>query len=233
MHTSPAAPGRPAPSLSLAPPVPEPQAGSRADRLAALVARQGGVVTRGQAVGVGYAGWEVDRLVARRRWWPLHPRVYLVDRDAPTDEARVRAAALWAGDGAVVVGAAALWWHAPGGRAPRRVAVAVPRRCPATRAGLVVRRRSLRSADVVRVRGLAVAVRPLALLDAAVDAGPAGAALLDRALRDPARGPGVVPAQLRAVVGRAAGSATALRLVTGLGRGVTSAAGAAPAGMDR
>ncbi|HEX8518279.1 MAG TPA: hypothetical protein VF667_01640 [Pseudonocardia sp.] len=215
--------------------------------LDALARGQAGVVSRAQALAAGLAPAEVDRCVARRRWRPLHPRVYLVAGHPLTDEARVWAAALWAGEGAVVVGAAALWWHGAGARAPATVAVAVPHRTATPRPGVAVRRRVLRPADVVRVRGLAVPVRALALLDAAVDAGSAGAELLHRVLRDGAPadgaledgapGDGVDPVRLRAVVGSAAGTASALRLVRDLpaaawtagatGRsGVTSTAGA-------
>jgi hypothetical protein len=193
-----------------APPAASPQADPRR-RLAALLARQAGVVSRAQALAVGLAPREVDRYVARRRWVPVHPRVYLAAGRPLTDEARVRAAALWAGDGAVVVGAAASWWHGLGPRAPRTVAVAVPRRCPAARPGVTAHRRVLPLRDVVVVRSLRVPVRPLAVLDAAVAAGADGAALLRRALWTD-----VGLAQLRAAAGSAAGTATALRLVTSL-----------------
>jgi hypothetical protein len=60
----------------------------------------------------------------------------------------------------------------------------------------------------VTLRGVAVPVRPLALLDAAVEAGAGGAALL-RAV-----GSRVDLAELRAVAERASGAATACRLLT-------------------
>ena len=184
-------------------------------RFAALLDRQAGVVGRAQALAAGLAPREVDRLVARRLWRPVHPRVYLAAGRPLTDEARVRAAALWAGDGAVVVGAAAVWWHGLGSggswdRAPATIGVAVPRRCPAERPGVRARRRLLPPADVVTLRGLAVPVRPLALLDAAVEAGPGGAALLSRALRGR---PDLTERQLRAVAARSTGTATATRLI--------------------
>jgi hypothetical protein len=194
-------------------------------RLAALLDRQAGVVGRAQALAAGLAPREVDRLLARRLWHPVHPRVYRTADRPLTDEARVRAAALWGGDGAVVVGAAAVWWHGfqpdgsasdgsalygSGARAPRTVAIAVPRRCPAPRPGVAARRRRLPPADVVTVRGLAVPVRPLALLDAAVEAGPAGAPLLRRALHADA---GLTEHELRAVAASSAGAASAARLI--------------------
>jgi hypothetical protein len=194
-------------------------------RLAALLDRQAGVLSRAQALAAGLTAREVDRHLARRLWRPLHPRVYLAAGHPPTDEARVRAAALWAGDGAVVVGAAAVWWHGLAPRAPAVVALAVPRRPPADRPGATARRRDLAQGDVVTLRGLAVPVRPLALLDAAVEAGAGGPALLRRALADGALRADVGLADLRALAARAAGTATAARLVAG----VTSAP-AAPCG---
>jgi hypothetical protein len=184
-------------------------------RLSALLDRQAGVVGRGQALAAGLTPREIDRLLARRLWDPVHPRVYLAAGRPLTDEARVRAAALWAGDGAVVVGAAAVWWHGlwsggPGVRAPATVGVALPRRCPAGRPGVSARRQHLPAAEVVTVRGLAVPVRPLALLDAAVEAGAGGPALLRRALGGDV---GLTERQLRAVAASSAGTATAARLI--------------------
>jgi hypothetical protein len=180
----------------------------RPDGLDAVLERQAGVVSRAQAVAAGLDPREVDRLLARRRWRPLHPRVYLVAGHPLTDEARVRAAALWGGEGTVVVGAAAAWWHGLSPRAPATVGLAVPRRCPAPRPGVLARRRTLPAADVVVLRGLAVPVRPLALLDTAVETGTEGAALLRRAL-----GHDVDLGELRAVAARSAGTATAARLL--------------------
>src|SRR6185503_274794 len=173
--------------------------------LVALLDRQAGVVSRAQALAAGLTPREIDRRLARRRWLPLHPRVYLVAGHPLTDEVRIRAAALWAGDGAVVVGAAAVWWHGLAERAPATVAVAVPRRCPAPRPGLTAQRRVVAPGDVVTVRGLAVPVRPLALLDAAVEAGASGAALLHRALRTGALGREIGIAQLHDVALSSAG----------------------------
>ena len=174
-------------------------------RTGALAARQAGVVSRDQALRAGLTAARIDRLLARRRLRPLLPRVYLAAGHPPGDEARVRAAVLWAGPGAVLVGAAAAWWHGLVGRAPPTVGLAVPGRS-AARPGVLARHRVLPAEAVVTVRGLATAARPLALLDAAVEAGPAGPALLRGA-------GGVAPAELRAVAAGAAGAATAGRLL--------------------
>jgi hypothetical protein len=147
-------------------------------RLAALLHSQVGVVSRAQALAAGYGPHEVDRWLARRRLIPVQPRVYLAAGHPLTDEARVRAAVLWAGDGAVLAGLAAAWWHGLLPRAPATVGITVPRRCPTPRPGVRTRRLTRSTAEVVILGGVAVPVRPLAVLEAAVDAGPDGAALL-------------------------------------------------------
>jgi hypothetical protein len=119
--------------------------------------------------------------------------------------ARVRAAVLWAGDGAVLAGLAAAWWHGLVERAPRDVGLTVPRRCPAPRPGVTVRRQPRPPDEVVVVRGVAVSVRPLAALEAAVEAGAAGPALL-------ARLPTADRAALAALAGRRCRGTAALLL---------------------
>jgi hypothetical protein len=158
------------------------------------------VISRDQALRAGFGPGEVDRLLARRRWRPLHPRVYLATAGPPGDEARVRAAVLWAGGGAVLVGVAAAWWHGLVERPPPVVGVAVPGRS-AARPGVVARHRVLPERDVVAVRGLAVAVPALAVLDAAVESG--SATLLA----------GVGAAELRSAARSCAGPTTAARLL--------------------
>jgi hypothetical protein len=177
-----------------------------------VLRRQAGVVSRAQARSAGATAREIDHLVARRRWVPVHPRVYLAATHGFTAEARVRAAVLWAGDGAVLGGLAAVWWHGLLPMLTATVTVTVPRRCPDPRPGVAVRRRVLRAGEVVALRGVPVPIRPLALLDAAVEVGAGGAALL-RALRGD-----LDLAQLQAVAERAVGSATAGRLLVDVAR---------------
>ena len=88
----------------------------------------------------------VDHRLRTRRWRPLHPRVYLVDGHRYDDEARVRAAVLWAGAGAVLCGAAAAWWHGMVDEAPATVGVTVPR------GGARARARRRRAAPGARAR---------------------------------------------------------------------------------
>ncbi|MBC3190164.1 type IV toxin-antitoxin system AbiEi family antitoxin domain-containing protein [Pseudonocardia sp. C8] len=151
--------------------------------LDALIAAQGGLVTRSQATRLGLSPDAIDRLLAARRWVPAHPRVHRDVRYPATEETRVRAAVLWAGAGAVLTGAAAAWWWGLLDTAPEVVTVTVPRRrAPRPRAGVQVRRRGLDPADVAEHAGLAVAAPALAVLESALDPDVAGEAYLARIL---------------------------------------------------
>ncbi|MGH3616006.1 MAG: DUF559 domain-containing protein [Pseudonocardia sp.] len=148
------------------------------------LSRQAGVISRAQAIAAGMSADAVDHRLRTRRWRPLHPRVYLVGGHRYDDEVRVRAAVLWAGDGAVLSGAAAAWWHGMVERAPATVGVTVSRRrYPRPRPGVAVRRRELVAADVTNRRWVAVTARSLTVLEAAVELGGPGSLLLDRALQ--------------------------------------------------
>jgi hypothetical protein len=149
-----------------------------------LLARQAGVISREQAIGAGLTAGAVDHRLRLRRWRPVHPQVYVIGPQPIDDEVRARAAVLWAGEGAVLSGAAAAWWHGLLDRPPAVLALTVPARRPSRpRPGLAVRSRTLVAQDRDERRGLPVTAPPLTVLDAAVELGPAGPALLERALR--------------------------------------------------
>jgi very-short-patch-repair endonuclease len=148
-----------------------------------LVCRQGGVVTLRQAVACGLSAATVHRRARQKAWERLHPAVYLVGGHRLTDEVRVRAAWLWAGEGSVVSGPAAAYWHGLLDRAPEVVEVTVPRRCgPGGQPGVRVRRRDLATTDLVGTRDLWLTAVPLTVLETAVVL-PDGSAFLDRALQ--------------------------------------------------
>ncbi|MFR9801740.1 hypothetical protein ACL02T_05460 [Pseudonocardia sp. RS010] len=152
--------------------------------VAALLRRQAGVISRAQARAAGLSADAIDRKLAGRHWVPLHPRVYLDRSHRPTDEARVRAAVLWAGDGAVLSGLAAAWWHGVAPALAGEIAVTVPRRrSPRNRPGVTVRRRDLTDDDRASRHGVPVTAPPLAVLEAVVELGGAGGPFLDRALQ--------------------------------------------------
>jgi very-short-patch-repair endonuclease len=177
-----------------------------------ILARQAGVISRNQALAAGLTRDVVDHRLLRRYWRPVHPRVYLAAGHRLDDEAKVRAAVLWAGEGAVLSGVAAAWWHGIADAAPATVGVTVNRsRRPRSRPGVEVRRRDLAAADRTRSRNLDVTAPPLSVLEAAVELGAAGSLLLDRALQRVVRFPDVYDAYSRNL--GSYGSATAGRLL--------------------
>jgi hypothetical protein len=153
-------------------------------RLEPLLSRQAGVISREQALRSGLGPADVDRLVRTRRWRPLHPRVYLVTGYEPGDEARARAAVLWAGAGSVLAGAAAAWWHGLLAEAPPTLRVIAATRRP-VRPGVAVRNGQLHATDRTERRGLPVTAIGLTVLEAAAElGGRAGELLLRRALSE-------------------------------------------------
>jgi very-short-patch-repair endonuclease len=180
--------------------------------LDSVLARQAGVISRQQALACGLSRAAIDHRLRLRRWRPLHPKVYLAAGHRRDDEVKVRAALLWAGDGAALSGVAAAWWEGMVEQAPARVGVTVARsRCPRSRPGVSVRRRTLADEDLVVHRGLAVTARPLTVLEAAVELGAPGSLLLDRALQRWVRFPAVYEAYCRNL--GAHGSASAGRML--------------------
>lgn len=152
-----------------------------------LVARQAGVVSVAQAAAAGVAPRTVQRWASS--WTRLHPGVYLVAGHRLTDEARVRAALLWAGSDAVLTGQAAAFWLDLPAPAPRIVELTVPAASgPRPRPGVRVRRRDLHGLDVTEARGVRLAAPPLAALETAV-ALTEGSVFLDRVLQRHVRFP--------------------------------------------
>lgn len=125
----------------------------------------------------------VQRRVAADEWFDVLPGVSLVAGHPLTDRARVRAAWLWAGPGAVVSGPGAGFWHGVLPHMSGPVQVTVPRsHTRRSRRWVQVRRRDLAPADRCERGGIAVTALPLTVLETAA-AWPDGAAVLDRALQ--------------------------------------------------
>lgn len=149
-----------------------------------VLRRQVGLISRDQALATGLSRQRIGRLLAAGGWLRIHPRVYLMATRELTDEVRVRAAALWAGEPATVSGLAAAWWHGLWPDPPSTVDITVPvDRCLRVRPGIEVRRRELTHADRVGIRDLWVTALPLTVLEAAVALGERGSDLLDRAVQ--------------------------------------------------
>jgi very-short-patch-repair endonuclease len=187
-----------------------------------LVARQAGVLALHQAVELGMSAATVQRRVRQGSWTRLHPATYLVGGHRMTDEARIRAAWLWAGEQAAISGAAAACWHGLIPGAPDQVEVTVPRRLgPGDRPDVRVRRRDLLPADLVGIRGIRLTGLPLSVLETAV-ALPEGSAFLDRALQRRVRFPTVYRAFCRNM-GRRGSSAAGRLLVAAADRADSAA----------
>ena len=187
-----------------------------------LLVRQAGVVTLRQAVACGASAGTVHRRARIGAWRRLHPSVYLAGGHRFTDEVRVRAAWLWAGEGAVVSGQAAAYWHGLVDRAPARVEVTVPRRHGSRPPpGVRLRRRDLDAVDVIAARNLRVTAVPLTVLETAVVLSR-GAEFLDRALQRHVRFPPLYRAYCRSVGRR--GFAEAGRLLVAAADRADSAA---------
>jgi very-short-patch-repair endonuclease len=187
-----------------------------------LVARQAGVIGLGQAVDCGMSAATVQRRARRGTWTRLYPAVYLVGGHRLTDEARVRAAELWAGSGCSISGAAAAHWYGLLDRAPPEVEVTVPRRLgPRAHPGARVRRRDLCAVDLAGLRGLRLTALPLTVLETAT-ALPDGSAFLDRALQRRVRFPTVYRAYCRNM-GRRGSSAAGRLLVAAADRADSAA----------
>lgn len=152
----------------------------------ALVARQAGVITLAQAVSCGMSAATVHRRARDRVWSRLHPGAYLVGGHRLGDEARVRAAALGAGDGSTVTGPAAAHWHRMRDRAPDVIDITVPLSAkPRPQPGTCLRRREPAWQDVLDIRGVHLTQKPLTASETALTL-PDGSMFLDRATRWPA-----------------------------------------------
>lgn len=187
-----------------------------------LLRRQGGVLSLHQAVEHGMSAATVQRRARQGSWERLYPAVYLVGGHRLDDEARVRAAWLWAGRDAVVSGPAAAYWHGLLDRAPETVEVTLPRPA-ASRSpdGVRVRRRTLDAVDLVGSRDIWLTERPLSVLETAV-ALPDGSMFLDRALQRHVRFPTLYRAFCRNL-GRRGSSAAGRLLVAAADRADSAA----------
>lgn len=191
-----------------------------------LLDAQAGLLTRRQALAAGVSAGEIDERVRTRRWRPVHPRVYLVRAGAPRPLVDSWAALLRAGAGAVLSGPVAAWWHGLLDEPPTVLDVVVPPagRRARPRAGLRLHCRALEPVDVTVRHGLPMTALARTVLDAAVLLGPAGAALVDRALVEQVRFTELIDAHRRLAgasgAGRAAvllGSATSRQLAARAG----------------
>jgi very-short-patch-repair endonuclease len=189
--------------------------------LAALAARQDGVVARAQLVARGIGGDVIDRLVAAGSLIPLYRGVYAVGHRAVGERGLMRAALFAAGVDAVL----SHWTAARGWVLVRSLAsplhVIVVGRRPRSRAGLIIHADALDPRDRRMRDGLALTSPARTLLDLAAQA-PADVVV--RALRE-ARVAGLVrDGELAAVIDRAPAQHRGRRRLDAL----SSAVGAEP-----
>ena len=118
---------------------------SAKDLVAGLADRQNGRVSCAQLAALGVESVAIARLVADGYLHQVHPRVYAVGHRAPSVEADLTAAVLYAGPGAMFSHATALWWRGLIDRQPWPIEVSTSRRC--------------RSLDGVKVHGRRVCRR--------------------------------------------------------------------------
>ncbi|GAA4782268.1 hypothetical protein GCM10023200_14690 [Actinomycetospora chlora] len=139
--------------------------------LAALLRRQDGVLSREQALECGMTPAMIKHRLTRHLWTLLWPCVYLSAAHGLGPRVRIRAASLWLGGGATLIGAGAAWWLRLLDEPPEVLRFAVPpdRRVRSRPGVRVVRRRlpGRRSS----VDGVPVLSRADAVVDAAAELG--------------------------------------------------------------
>lgn len=115
-------------------------------RLSEVAGRQWGRVAWEQIVGLGVDKWTINDWRVQGYLHRVHPRVYAVGHDAPSIEADLAAALLYAGPGAMLSHATALWWWGLLDEAPTTIHVSTPRRCRSRTGVWVHQRRTLKRA---------------------------------------------------------------------------------------
>ncbi len=98
-------------------------------RIANLADRQSGRVGWYQLVALGVDDSSISRWAASGYLHRSLPRVYAVGHHAPSAEADLTAAVLYAGPGAMLSHATALWWRGLLDHQPWPIEVSTPRRC--------------------------------------------------------------------------------------------------------
>jgi predicted transcriptional regulator of viral defense system len=109
-------------------------------RLSEVARRQWGRVAWAQIVGLGVDKWTINDWRSQGYLHRVHPRVYAVGHDAPSIEGDLAAALLYAGPGAMLSHATAMWWWGLRDDPPPIIHVSTPRRCR-SRPGVQVHQR--------------------------------------------------------------------------------------------
>ncbi len=146
------------------------------------LARQGGLITRAQALSVGLSPATIARRLRSKQWWRVLPGVYRHCAATVNDDLMLRAGLLWVGPSGVVSGSWAAWLHELVAVPKGPVSLTMPR-TSALRSNtwVTIRRRDLQPDDLCRVRGILVVSRALAAVECAHL--PQGSDVVDRALQ--------------------------------------------------
>ncbi len=132
------------------------------DRVGQLASRQRGRIAWRQLRQLGVADAAINAMVKSGYLLPSLPHVYAVGHAAPSIEADLAAALLYAGPGAALSHATALWWWGLIDKQPHTIEITTPRRCR-SRQGIKVHAR--RPLERVWRRRLPVTTVAQALLD--------------------------------------------------------------------
>jgi hypothetical protein len=112
-------------------------------RVGGLASRQSGRIARWQLERLDVANAVIDRWIRDEYLRRVLPHVYAVGHDAPSHEADLAAAVLYAGPGAMLSHGTAAWWWGLIENAPSTANVTTPRRCRSLRGIKVHQRRPL------------------------------------------------------------------------------------------
>jgi hypothetical protein len=107
-----------------------------------LADRQAGRVSVAQLGALGIESWLIARWVEGGYLHQVLPRVYAVGHRAPSVNADLTAAVLYAGPGAMLSHATALWWRGLIDHQPWPIQVSTPQRCQSLRGVKVHGRRT-------------------------------------------------------------------------------------------
>jgi very-short-patch-repair endonuclease len=140
------------------------------DRVRQLAARQQGRVTVAQLKHLGMAPWTLALWIEQGHLQPVHPRVYAVGHTAPSREAALWAAVLYAGPDAMLSHGTAAHWLGLIDYAPRRIEVSTPRKVRSLKSIRVYGRRPELERNFHK--GIPVTTIPLTMVDLAATNGP-------------------------------------------------------------
>ncbi len=128
----------------------------RPSDVAALAARQDGVVTRAQLLRAGATPYDVDYAVKAGRLFVVYRGVYAVGHDQLSDRGRVRAALLASGPYAAASHTTAAWLRKLISTLPAVLHVTLARGDRRSRPGLVIHHGGLEPADLTHIAGMPV-----------------------------------------------------------------------------